>query len=156
MSKTLWIAGAGVGLTWTSCFGTEINSVADGSVAVGSVVIANGTALDQTADISFSITGTTGASGSPYIAFYLLPLNQDGTTYGDGTVSGTSEPGANYLVGNVFVPLSLSSAALLGSITGIVLPPGSFKFVVGNQTGNSFAASGNAIKYRTYDTNLAG
>jgi hypothetical protein len=156
MSKTLWIAGAGVGLTWTSCFGTEINSLASGSVAVSSVVIANGTALDQTADVSFSITGTTPSSGSPYIALYLMPLNQDGTTYGDGTTTGTALPGSNYLVANVFLPLSLTSAALLGSVTGIVIPPGSFKFAVADQTGNSFAASGNAIKYRTYDTNLAG
>jgi hypothetical protein len=59
-------------------------------------------------------------------------------------------------VANVFLPLSLTSAALLGSVTGIVIPPGSFKFAIADQTGNSFAASGNAIKYRTYDTNLAG
>lgn len=156
MSKTLWIAGAGAGLTWTSCFSTEVNSLANGSVAVGATVISNGTALDQTADLSFSVTGTTAATGSPYLGFYIMPLNQDGTTYGDGTASGTVAPAINYLFANIFVPNSITAAALVGNVTGFQIPPGSFKFAVVNGTGNALASSGNTIKYRTYDVNLSG
>src|SRR4051794_9475755 len=91
-----WAAGGGVGLTATSCFGTEVNSLAAGSVAVSTLVIANGTNLDILANLSFSVTGTTPATGSPTLDVYLLPLNQDGTTYGDGIASGTTAPSQIY------------------------------------------------------------
>ena len=153
---TKWAAGAGAGLTWTSCFGTELNSLATGSVAVSTTIIANGTPLDLYADVSFSLTGTTGATGSVYFALYLLPLNQDGTTYGDGTASGTTAPGATYMVSSAIVPNSKTSVALTGMFRGIILPPLSFKFALVNQTGNSLSASGNTIKYITYLENLNG
>ena len=157
MSNTAkWIAGAGQGLTWGAAFGAEINSLAAGSVAVSSIVIANGTALDLYADVSFALTGTTPASGAAYFALYLLALNQDASTYGDATASGTVLPGGSYLVASVPVPLSQTSAVLTGIARGIILPPGSFKFAIANQTGNALAASANTIAYRTYNENLNG
>lgn len=150
-----WAAGAGVGLTWTSAFGTEINSLAAGSVAVSTIVVANGTALDLYADISFSITGTTAATGTQYLSLYLMPLNQDGTTYGDGVASGTVAP-TQGAVANVALALGKTSVALVGMARGLVLPPGSFKLALVNNTSNAFAASPNTVAYRTYLENLNG
>jgi len=141
---------------WAAAFGTEIDSLAAGDVAVSSVVIANGTALNLYSDVSFSLTGTTPTSGVAYFTLYLLPLNQDGSTYGDGTVSGAVLPGSNYQVGSVQVPLSVTSGTLTGMMRGIVIPPGSFKFAIANQTGNALAASPNTVSYRTYSENLNG
>jgi hypothetical protein len=152
-----WAAGGGVGLTYTTAFGTEINSLANGSVAVSTVVVANGTPLDVLADVSFSVTGTTASTGVNYLSFYLLPQNQDGTTYGDGVASGTTAPSTNpYFVGSVTLKNGVTAAALVGTLRGITLPPVSFKFAVVNNSGAALAASTNNIKYITYTENLNG
>lgn len=150
-----WIAGT-LAPNWTAAFGTEINSLAAADVAVSSIVIDNATALDELFEISFSLTGTTPTTGVSYLTFYLLALNQDGTTYGDGTVSGAVLPGSNYQIASVQVPLGKTSAVLTGHTDKLDLPRGSFVLAVANNTGNALAASGNTISYRTTNENLNG
>lgn len=157
MAATNWIAGDGVGLTWTSCFvTTDINSLASANYTPStSTVIANGTALDFYADLSFSLTVTTGSTGSPYLDFYLMPLNGDGTTYGSNTAKGATIPPLTYRIGTVILPNSLTAAVATGQLRGIVLPAGNFKFGVANQTGNALAATAGTIWYRTYNEAIA-
>jgi hypothetical protein len=153
-----WAAGGGVGLTWTTAFGaSDFNSLANGSVAVStSAVIANGTALDIYADISYSLTTQSG-TGTPLVAFYMLPLNQDGTTYGDGTVSGTTAPVGTYSIGSVLLqPSKTAGTVHTGTLRMVVLPPGSFKLAMQNAAGFAFGASGHSVKYRTYVENNNG
>lgn len=159
-SVARWIGGVSPGLTWTSCFGSEINSLGSGSAVQSSTVINNSSNLDLYLDVSFSITCSTGSSGSAYITFYLLPLNQDGTTYGCGGFS-TGSPGAappngaaSYGAGSVQV--NLSATTITGLVAGIVMPPGSFVLAVQNNAGVAFGASSNTIEYRTYSENLNG
>ena len=157
-NRAIWGAGLGVGFTWTTAGFTaaNFNSLAVGSAVVAATAIANATPLDVYADLSFSLTGTTG-TGSQFFAVYLQPLNQDGTTYGDNSATGTVPPQISYQVGSVVVPQSLTSTALVGMLRGIVLPPGSFKFALANFTSNSLASSAAAVvSYRTYVENLNG
>src|SRR5277367_4863474 len=90
MATEKWIAGSGAGLTWTSCFGSEVNSVVDGNVVLagGSTVatnqIANSTSLDVFADVMFALGSWGAVSATALLALYLYPLNQDAATYGDG------------------------------------------------------------------------
>jgi hypothetical protein len=125
---------------------------------LSSVVVANGTALDLYADVSFSLTGTTPSSGVPFFALYVMALNQDGTTYGDGTQTTTgsaTNPTMNS-DSEAKVALGKTSAALVGMFRQIILPPGSFCFALLNGTGNALASSANTIKYRTYTINNNG
>lgn len=152
-----WIAGNGQGLTYgtagftASCF----NSLATGSGCVGSQ-IDNSTALDLYSDFSFVVTvGGTTTAGS-YFGLYLLPLNQDGTTFGDGTASGSTAPQGSYLVGTVLVKSGVTTGnTVTGTVRGVLLPPGKFELAFWNQTGISMnAAAAWTGAYRTYNENL--
>ena len=41
-----------------------------------------------------------------------------------------------------------------GTIRGIILPPGQFKWVIYNQLGATMAGSANTAKYRTYNRQI--
>jgi hypothetical protein len=150
------IAGSGVGLTWTTCFGAEINSLVNGNAVLSSVNIDNSTALDLLADISVSLGSITPGAGNPYIGFFLYPLNQDGSTYGDGRFT-SSAPGpvpSSYWEGNIPC-IPSTTGVVTGSIIGITLIPGAFKLLMLNASGTTLAASANTVKYRTYNYSVA-
>jgi hypothetical protein len=91
-----------------------------------------------------------------YLGLYLYPLNKDGSTYGDGKYgsSAAGPPASCYWVGNIIMPTG--AAASEGSVRGILLPPGAFKFVLYNQLGATLAgSSGNTCQYRTYNRSVA-
>lgn len=153
-----WIAGNGQGLTYATAGFTaaNFNSLASGSVVVASSAITNTSALDIYADVSFVLTvgGTTTATS--YLILYLLPLNQDGTTYGDNTANGTTLPGAGYQVASVQVLSGVTTGnTIVGTFRGVVLPPGNFKWAIGSELGIALNASAAAtVSYRTYNENL--
>jgi hypothetical protein len=155
MATQKWIAGT-VGLTWANVMTTELNSLANGSMAIASSALDNSTNLDQYAD--FSIVCNTGGTiivpaGQPYMGIYLYPLNGDGSTYGDGQ-SGANAPGSSYWVGNISIRPSATYAPS-GTLRGVLLPPGQFKPVVYNQFGVALNASTNVLKWRTYNNSVA-
>ncbi len=158
MATERWIAGTGEGLTWGSAFNSadiNIASFANNGAVMSSVLVANGTALDTFADISVNLAAITTVAPA-MLAFFLYPANQDaGPTYGDnqftaGGYSATKVPGAPYWVGNIVFPV-LTTTATYGMLRGIIMPPGSFYFVVQNQSGATLATTGNTIAYRTYN-----
>ena len=105
-----WVAGSGVGFTWTAAIGSaDLTSLTSAySVLASSAAIANQTALDKFCDVSVSIPSVTTA-GVPYLGVYLYPLNQDGSTYGDGQfTAGTGSaavPGSTYWKGSIAFPV---------------------------------------------------
>jgi len=156
MSTEKWIAGT-VGLTWATCgFSTEVNSVVNGNAIIAASANDNSSNLDMFADLSVSLGSITPGAGAPYIGFYLMPLNQDGTSYGDGRFgsSAAGPPASNYWIGNI--PCIASTAGVVtGMIRGIILPPGSFKFCLYNVSGVTLASGSNTIKWRTYNRSVA-
>jgi hypothetical protein len=156
-NTSAWIAGNGVGLTWTASGFTlaNFNSLAYGSCVVAATAINNTTALDLYADVSFVLT-VGGTTTSGYIALYVMPLNQDGTTYGDGTVTGATPPNGTYQVGAAGTRTGITTGnPITGMIRGVLLPPGNFLFSVANQSGIALSATANAVvNYRTYNENL--
>lgn len=154
-----FVAGSGVGLTWTDpgFTLTDFNSLAVGSVVVCPTAVTNGTALDITARFSAALTvgGTTVATS--YLELYILPLQQDGSTYGDGTATGTTIPVKAYSVGICPVKVGVTSGSAVVAYWGnIILPPGNFKFALANQAIALNAAAAAAVKYQTYNFNLNG
>lgn len=155
MTTTLehWTAGAGVGYTWTACTGAaDLTSLTSAySVLASSTAIANQTAQDVFCDVSVSIPSIT-TTGTPYLGIYFFPLNQDGSTYGDGQfTAGTGAaaiPGANYWKASIYFPVG--TQVCVGSATGIVIPPGTGLFLFQNKLGVATSASAGTAKYRTY------
>ena len=90
------------------------------------------------------------------LTFFMQPLNQDGSTYGDGIASGTVLPVLGY-IGSMLWPTSSTAAAQTGFLKiGIEIPPTSFKLGVVNNLGSALAASGNTISIALNNYNLNG
>lgn len=155
MATEKWVAGSGQGLTWGNAFSTEINTVVSGNAVLSSISITNGTALDIFSDLSFVAGGTITSAAPNYLGFYLYPLNEDGTTYGDGRfgTSAAGPPPGNYLVGSIGFAAA-ASTTIAGVVRGIIIPPGTFSFVMYNGAGATLASS-NTCKYRTYNRSVA-
>lgn len=155
MPTEKWISGAGQGLTWGDAFSTAtLNSIASGNAILSDIAVTNGTALDIFADLSIALASAAFVAPN-FMGIYLFPLNKDATTYGDGRfgTSAAGPPSSNYAVGSIGI--LATTAAQTGSLIRIVLPPGSFKFVLYNQGGVALASSGNTCQYRTYNRSIA-
>lgn len=155
MATEKWIAGSGVGLTWTLTGSTTtLDTLASSNAILTSSDITNGTALDIFADISLA-GGSITVAQPAFVGVYLYPLNADGSTYGDGRFGSAAlgPPPSNYYVGSLGT--STGAAVWEGTITGVVIPPGTFRLVVHNNMGAAFAGSGtNFVKYRTYNRSI--
>lgn len=154
MATEKWISGSGQGLTWGSAFSTEINAaIANGSAIASSIVITNGTAFDMFADLSWFAGAAVTTAAPNNLQFFLYPLNNN-SVYGDGRfgASAAGPPPANYACGS-FGFAAAASTTINGTLTGILLPPGSFKFVVYNQSGIALATT-NTCQYRTYNRSV--
>jgi hypothetical protein len=156
MAVEKWIAGSGVGLTWTAAItASTLNTIANGNAILSDVAIANGSPLDIFMDLSF-IGGSITTAAPNYLGVYLYPLLDNGTTYGDGrfAASAAGPPPSTYFVGAIGFPVG--TQAITGGLTGLIMPPGTFKLVVYNQAGAALAGSGaNSLLYRTYNRSVA-
>lgn len=155
MATEKWVAGSGVGLTWTSAFtGSTLNSLASGNALLG-LQIDNSSALDLFCDVTVLLASLTPAAPN-YVGLYLYPLLSDGSTYGDGRfgTAAAGPPPGNYWVANMGTRVGTAAVAS-GGTTRIVMPPGSFKFVLYNGMGVAFNATGNTCLYRTYNRQVA-
>lgn len=156
MATEKWVAS----VAWASAFSTEVNSIVTGNAILSATQIDNSSNLDMFMDVAFSL-GSITPTGTPYLGLYLYPLNQDGSTYGDGRFasSAAGPPPQNYYCGFAGVP------AVVGVVTGmfdlpgrrgpLIIPPGAFKLVLFNSLGVTLASSANTIKYRTYNRVIA-
>jgi hypothetical protein len=154
MAIEKWVAGSGQGLAWGNAFtGSTLNSIASGNAIASDLTLTNASALDIFCDLSIQL-GSAAFVSPNYIGVYLYPLNQDGSTYGDGRfASSAAGPPANtYAVGSI--GLVAATQAQNGTLSRIVLPPGGFKFVLWNQGGVALNASGNVCLYRTYNRSI--
>lgn len=154
MATEKWIAGSGQGLSWGSLDTAVLNSIASGSAILSGTAITNGTALDIFADVEV-VLASLAAVAPNFVGVYLYPLNSDASTYGDGrfAAAAAGPPPSCYNVGSI--GMVAATQAQQGTISGIILPPGTFKFVLYNQMGVAFAAASNTLKYRTYNRAIA-
>lgn len=129
----------------TSYLTTELNSLANGANKIGAEIDSS-TSLDMWADLELVLAtqGVARSSGAR-VEVYIVPTI-DGTnyTYGDDS----TDPPAHQLIG-AFALDAATTARRVG-IQVIRIPPGKFKFLVMNETGQAFAAASNTIKYRFY------
>jgi hypothetical protein len=159
-SRTAWTAGNGQGLTW----GTLINSADMASMTNGQTVvsgvadIANGTNLDMFMDISYQlvIASSTIAAGANF-AFWIYALDQDGSKYGDGQfTNGTaaSLTPAFSPCAVVPIPAVATTTNMYGFAQQIIIPPGSFRVAIQNNSGFTLTSGTQTVKYRSYNIQL--
>lgn len=132
--------------TIATALSTELNSLANNGSSAASSAIDNTTALDMWADLELNL-GTFGSapSAGAYVEIYLIP-SVDGTNYADG--SSSVAPAQELLVGAFSVRANTAAQRL--ALRGVPVPPGLFKFLAINKTGQAMNASGNTLKYCTY------
>ena len=132
------------------------NSLAAGSWVRGSTAVTLGL-LDQYGRWSFSLkVGGTTVAGD-YLALYGLPLNTDGTTYGDGVAAGATLPSSSFLLGTCFVAAGIASGSVIVGSLPFYMPERSFLFGVANRTSvalSSSASTGGLSSYATFRDNL--
>ena len=173
-ARTAWTPGNGETLSWGTVINTtDVQSMATASSVLSGVAdITNGTALDMFMDVSMSlsVTSSTGPIAGANVAFWLYPLNQDGTTYGDNQFSAGTQKAAtpNFPPFGTFASSvattattsvgtagsSLTAFTFTGTLTGVVIPPGSFRVTMQNNYGVALSTGPQSIKYRTYNINL--
>ncbi len=159
MSTIKLVAGAQSG--FASLMTTELNSLVTGNAVIGSTSIANATNLDLEIEFSWTSGGSLTATGSPFVAVYLYPLNGDGSTYGDGRFGSTAAgpPPSNYYAGFCGLPATASTQTGTFGIpflgTKVPLPNGTFKPVFYNVTGVTLTATNNILYYRTTNRSVA-
>lgn len=157
-SRAAWTAGNGVGYTWTTAINTaDLVSLASGSSVISSVAdIANQTNQDLYADLSVRMTiASTAIGAGAFFALYLAALLDDGASYGDAQFTNGTQAAltpAYPPVGIIPLP-NVTTTKLFGFIQGILIPPGSFRFGLSNQSGVALSATGGncIVKYRTYN-----
>lgn len=159
-SRTAWTTGNGVGLTWSTAINSaDLASMVTGSSVLSSVAdIANGTNLDMFMDVSvrLAIASSTIVVGAN-LALYLFDLLDDGTTYGDGQFTAGTQAALTPLVPNIAsIPLkaAASQTTMVGFANQIMIPPGSFRLALQNNSGFTLTAGTQVVKYRTYNLNL--
>lgn len=163
-NRTGWATGRGQGIvSWGTLINTaDMASMTNGQTVLSSVAdIANGTNLDQFMDISYLLTiaSSTIAAGANF-AFWPYYLNQDGTHYGDNQFTAGTPASLTPAVPGVSshaIPAVAGTTTMYGTITGIVLRPGAFRFAMQNNCGFALTAGTQTVKYETYnqDLNLA-
>jgi hypothetical protein len=159
-NRTAWTGGnLNSGLGWTSFFGTELNSLANGSSVLSSVAaITNGTGLDMFYDVAFKLTiaSSTIAAGAN-LTLWLFKLNQDGTTYGDNSLTTSGAAVTPGLFPTLVMPLrAAATQTTLFGVNGdpLVMPPGTWLPALQNNSGFALAASTNAAYFRSYNLQL--
>jgi hypothetical protein len=135
---------------------TGFNSLASGSWVKGGTAITGGL-LDQYGRWSFSLkVGGTTVAGD-YLTLYGLPINADGSTYGDGVSAGATLPGGQYILGTCFVAAGITSGNVIVGSIPFIMPERSFLFGVANNTSvalSSTASTGGISNYATFRDNL--
>lgn len=154
MATIKLIAG---GVAWTSVTLTagDFNSLADGSFALSSGTIDNATNLDMwcEAELAVVVGGTTVARS--HMPLFLMPEQSDGTTYGDGTASGSNAPNTTYWASTLGAKVGVTSGSTLKMITPrpFLLTRGVHKIGVQNKLTVALNGTASAVlKIRT--TNL--
>lgn len=134
----------------------DLNSLANGSTIIStSTVVSNGTGLYLFADVSFRLGSISPISGAN-LTLWLLNLLDDGSTYQDGesTATAANQPAHNPAA---IIPLRTKASSTQNQIARrILIPPGTFKFCLLNNSGVSLASSGNTATYQTYALNNNG
>lgn len=127
---------------------TELNSLGSNTLSAASSAIANQTNLDIYSDWELVLASLSPAAGA-FISVYILEAI-DGTNYPEAT---NLRLKSSQLLFTIGLDTTAATAQRI-AVRNVVIPPGTFKIVIDNQSGVSLNASGNTLKMQAYDANL--
>jgi len=140
MAEINWSDPAGA----TSYLTTELNSLADGAGVLGAA-IGNGDGKRWALiEVSLATQGSARDNGA-HVDIYVVRSADDGTTYDYGAASPL--PGGHALAGSI--EFDAATTARVG-VCEIALPPGYFKLLVLNNTGQAWGATGNTVRHNFF------
>lgn len=111
-------------------------------------ILTTGAAIDNSTNrhlwgrLSFvCLTSTWAVGAGGHLAFYLLPLAHNGTSYPNTTngTAGTDYPGGQYWISNI--AFKQATLAHIGVSKPFLIPATSFKFYCVNRTGAALPSS---------------
>jgi len=147
MSTIKW---AGTPTSRGNILSTELNSLANTNRTNAGTAIDNGTNLDKYGWAKLLVTFGSAPSAGGYVELRMV-LALDGTNYADG--SSSADPGLDSYV--MTIPVAAVTSAQSKQVGPFLLPPCKCKFLVVNQSGVAFPASGSTIELLTANDSVA-
>ena len=134
----------------TAYLSNDLNALANAAKKIGAA-INNSADLDMYMDVELYVAVQGGArSAGAYVAIYLI-TSVDGTNYGYGDDS--TVPPASSLA--CALPLDAATTARYVTSRPFLVPPGKFKLLVENMTGQAFKADNTTtLGYRLYSEEI--
>jgi hypothetical protein len=134
----------------TSALTTELNSLANNTYSAAGSAQDNSSNHDIWADFLATVTFGTSPTVGTSLDLYVMPaLESSSQVYSDG--GGAVAPSGALYVGS-FILRAVTTAQNV-HVRQVPLPPGSWRVVLHNNgTGQTLAASGNTVTYRSYKT----
>ena len=133
-------------------FAAELNALANNTVSAASAAIANQTNLDMYVDIELVLAALSPTTGA-YVAIYLVEAI-DGVNYPVPSSADLRQQTDARLC--TFVLSTTASTAQRLVTRQVVIPPGTFKLYLDNQSGAVFGGTLNTLKLLPYNVNLNG
>lgn len=131
---------------------TQLDGLANNTMSAASAAIANQTNLDIYVDIELVLAALSPATGG-YVATYLVEAI-DGVNYPAPSSADLRQQTDALLC--TFVLSTTASTAQRLVKRQVVIPPGTFKLYLDNQSGASFGGTLNTLKLLPYNVNLNG
>jgi len=125
---------------------TELNSLADGSRTNAGTEYDNSSNLETYGMLEMNVTFGTAPDSTATVTIYMVTA-PDGTNYASG--SSTVAPGYHTEVLTLQVQASTSAQRLISK--PFMIPPTKQKYILENNTGQAFPASGSTVELFTWN-----
>lgn len=136
--------------TLTTYLSTELNSLASAANKLGAA-IANQTNKDKLAILELVVTFGTAPAAGKSVDLYAV-FSADGTNYSDGDDT-VDPPVTSYLCSFPLRAVTTAQRIVVPNVP--LLAPASVKLLLLNESGQAMAATGNTLKYATYNSEIA-
>lgn len=128
---------------------TELNSLASAANKIGAA-IDNVTDKNKLAIVELVVTFGVAPAAGRSVDLYGV-FSADGTNYSDGDDT-VDPPITSYLASFPVRAVTTTQRIVIANIP--LLAPAGFKFLLLNEAGQAFAATGNTLKYATYNSEI--
>ena len=136
----------------TTVLSTGLNSLGNNTMSAASSTISNASNLDMYVDVEVNLASLSPTTGA-YVSLYILE-SVDAINFPAQSDVDLRLTSSQLLC---VIPIGTTAATAQRVVArNIIIPPGSFQIKLDNQAGVALNASGNTVKFNTYDINLNG
>ena len=136
----------------TTVLSTGLNSLGNNTMSAASSTISNASNLDMYVDVEVNLASLSPTTGA-YVSLYILE-SVDAINFPAQSDVDLRLTSSQLLC---VIPIGTTAATAQRVVArNIIIPPGAFQIKLDNQAGVALNASGNTVKFNTYDINLNG